>query len=52
MQTADTVNKKKRPKFPSGYKTMKKRKIKSNAIKHDEKVSKIKFTYGKFLIEF
>jgi len=44
--------KKKRPLFPKGYKTKKKRKIKSNGIKHDEKIQKIKFTYGKFIIEF
>jgi hypothetical protein len=43
---------KNRPLFPSGYKINKKKKIKCNAIKHDEKIQTIKFTYGKFIVKF
>ena len=41
---------KNRPLFPYGYKKKKKRKIKKNAIKYDEKIDKIQFYFGKIKI--
>lgn len=43
---------KNRPLFPYGYKIKKKRKIKKNAIKYDEKIDKIQFHFGKIIVEF
>jgi hypothetical protein len=42
---------KKRPIFPSGYKK-KQIKRKRNAIKYDEKINKIQFYFGKFIVDF
>jgi len=44
---------KKRPIFPSGYKKKEiKIKRKINCIKYDEKINKIQFYFGKFIVDF